>query len=69
MGNILKELFCDHVYKMNRWHWTHGMTAMEPRQIEAEWKCAICGKIKYQHITNPNKFGAFIKKYGDKAVQ
>lgn len=66
MRQFFRELFCDHHYEMTRWHWTHGMTAMEPRQIEAEMKCVKCGKIKYWHITNPRNFGLFEKRYRDK---
>lgn len=65
---IFKKLFCGHHYKMNRWHWTHGMAGMESRQIEAELRCTKCGKIKYWHITNPYEFKPFIEKYGDKQV-
>lgn len=46
---LLKRLFCEHNYILNRWHWCHGSTAMEPRQIEAEYICSKCGKVIYDH--------------------
>lgn len=68
MIQLLKKLFCGHQYEMTRWHWTHGPTGMEPRQIEAELKCANCGKTKYWHVVNPRDFKRFVGKYGDKQI-
>lgn len=42
-----KQLTCRHKWKLQRWHWTHGISAMEPRMAEVEMKCQICGKVEY----------------------
>lgn len=43
----LRKIFCNHSYKIKRWHWFHGYNANEPRMIEVECICKKCGKIKY----------------------
>ena len=55
MIKILKHLICKHDYELICWHWCHGYNMCEPRQIEAQYKCKKCGKIKYLHIENIEK--------------
>ena len=55
MIKILKHLTCKHDYELICWHWCHGYNMCEPRQIEAQYKCKKCGKIKYLHIENIDK--------------
>lgn len=47
MKNILRKLFCRHVYKIIRWHWTHGSMGNNPLFMEVHVKCKLCGKEKY----------------------
>lgn len=64
---FLKRLFCNHDYKLNRWHWCHGPAAMEPLMIEAEYVCVKCGKKFYTH---PERGGAIeeiiLERFKDK---
>lgn len=45
----LKQLLCKHSYQITRWHWTHGLTGMEPASLEVEHKCSQCGKVVYSY--------------------
>ena len=45
--SVLKRIFCEHDYKVLRWHWTHGPMGNDPLYIEAHIKCKHCGKEKY----------------------
>jgi hypothetical protein len=56
----------DFEYQVIRWHWNHGMTAMRPRQIEAE--CSVDGYKFYIHITDPMFYHEWEKRYKDKQV-
>jgi hypothetical protein len=38
-----------HDYKINRWHWFHGFSAMKPRRLEVECVCTKCGKKIYSY--------------------
>lgn len=44
---IIQRIFCDHDYKVLRWHWTHGDMGNIPLVMEAHIKCKKCGKEKY----------------------
>lgn len=45
--SFFKRLFCRHAYQTKRWHWFHGATAMEPRRMEVELYCCLCGKTMF----------------------
>ncbi len=51
-------LRCDHDYRMNRWHITHGPIGNDPAFIEIEYKCSKCEKLKYEYdiIANLNHY-------------
>ena len=49
MNRFLKQIFCKHDYKINRWHWFHGFSTMEPRRLEIEHVCIKCGKKIYSY--------------------
>lgn len=49
MIKFIKQLFCKHIYDLNRWHISHGINGCEPAEIEAEYICSECGKIHYRH--------------------
>lgn len=44
---IIQRIFCDHDYKVIRWHWTHGDMGNIPLAMEAQIKCKKCGKEEY----------------------
>lgn len=49
MIKFIKQFFCKHEYVLNRWHISHGPSAMDPSEIEAEYICLKCEKISYRH--------------------
>ena len=62
---FFKRLFCRHVWLLNRWHWTHGITGNHPLFIEAEYKCSKCGKLKYEYPSQ-NIWIHFVEFHGEK---
>lgn len=42
-----RQFTCPHHWKVEYWHWSHGLNGMMPREIEVEMKCQICGKVSY----------------------
>lgn len=63
---IINRFLCSHEYGLKRWHWCHGPTAMEPRQVEAEYRCWKCGKIIYAHPARGSSFEKEIAEKTDK---
>lgn len=63
----LKKIFCKHrKSKIICWHWTHGPNGDEPRFIEVQLKCDICGKYYFIDIKNLSKCETFSKIYFNK---
>ncbi len=46
---ILKKMFCNHKFKITRWHYVHDPT-YAPSHIEVEYKCERCNKLIYKHL-------------------
>lgn len=62
-----KKIFCRHkTSEVICWHWTHGPNGNDPRSIEMQLKCNICGKYYFRYIENPIKCIEFSKLYSDK---
>lgn len=49
MIKFVRNLFCKHIYEINRWHICHGPNGDCPAMIEAEYICTKCGKVKYAY--------------------
>ena len=61
---IIQRIFCDHDYKVLRWHWTHGDMGNIPLVMEAHIKCKKCGKEKYIYPERGSDLERFIMQHG-----
>lgn len=43
----LAQIFCEHQYTIEKWHWCHGQVGADPAFIEGFQVCPKCGKRKY----------------------
>jgi hypothetical protein len=47
-----RQLFCQHSFHLNRWHWCHGPNGNDPIMIECEYRCSKCGKLTYRDLSD-----------------
>lgn len=68
MIKLLKQLFCNHNYTVERWRWTYGdPTENHTWHIAAELSCMKCGKKTYLIPDPCSDLEIYIlSKYADK---
>ena len=68
---IIQRIFCDHDYKVLRWHWTHGDMGNEPLVMEAHimWPQWVHNYGDFQIDTLEGKMTASVGDYIIKGIK